>query len=187
MPKNSKIQVRDVFLRGEEIALKALTEQDALESPWYSWFNSEAATEKLQQHYFPNTPQLQLEFYRANIAGSRNKIQLGIVEFIEGKIIGVTSLNQIDWVCRSADFSIFIGETEYWGKGYGFEATQLMLKHAFQTLNLRRVSLGVRADNEAAVKTYEKAGFRREGVLKDALFAKGKYFDLIIMAILRSA
>jgi RimJ/RimL family protein N-acetyltransferase len=78
-----------------------------------------------------------------------------------------------------------LGEPEEWGKGYGSEATRLVLRYAFETLNLNRVWLHVYEYNERGLRAYEKAGFRREGRLRQEMFRDGRYWDTIVMGILR--
>lgn len=58
----------------------------------------------------------------------------------------------------------------------------LLVRHAFDRLNLHRIQLGVRVDNVAALKTYQGAHFREEGRFVDAMYGAGKYHDIIRMA-----
>ncbi len=177
---------RDIFLRGKTIILKALSENDVLTSGWYGWFNSEDATEFVQQRYFPNTLQKQLEFYRSGIANSSTKIQLGIVPNGMNTIVGVVSLSNIDFLNRKAEFGIMIGDKAARGKGYGTEACALIVKHGFERLSLNKIYLGVHADHKAAIRSYEKAGFRQEGLLREEVLMNGIYTDSVIMGILAS-
>jgi len=78
-----------------------------------------------------------------------------------------------------------IGEPQFWNKGYGTEITYLMLRHAFGTLNLNRVSLRVFAENKPAIHVYEKIGFQREGCMREAEFRTNKYTDVLLYSILR--
>ena len=81
-------------------------------------------------------------------------------------------------------FHITIGERDAWGRGLGTETTQLMLAHAFERLALHRVGLTVFSYNTRAIRAYEKAGFRIEGRLRDAITRDGHYFDEVQMGIL---
>ncbi len=60
----------------------------------------------------------------------------------------------------SAEYHIFLGNKDYWGKGVAKQASGLLLDYAFDKLNLESVHLSVRKENIAAVKLYEKLGFR---------------------------
>ena len=72
-----------------------------------------------------------------------------------------------------------------WGQGYGTEATRLVVQHAFATLNLNRVWLEVYEYNPRGLRAYEKVGFRKEGVKRQDNYRAGRYWDTIVMAILR--
>lgn len=100
--------------------------------------------------------------------------------------VGIVSLTAIHPVHRSAEFHMMIGRRDLCGKGIGTAAAQLMLRHGFLDLNLQRIYLSVLASNTAALRVYEKAGFRREGVAREAAYKNGKYEDTVLMALLRT-
>jgi RimJ/RimL family protein N-acetyltransferase len=102
----------------------------------------------------------------------------------DGTVAGEVVINQIDPDNRSANIRIALFAEPYFGKGLGSEALRLMLDYGFGALNLHRISLGVYAFNARAIHVYEKLGFKREGVLRDALFYDGVYHDEIVMSIL---
>jgi RimJ/RimL family protein N-acetyltransferase len=103
----------------------------------------------------------------------------------EGRLLGNCGLHQIDWTNRHATLGIFIGDKNYWGKGYGTDTTQALLRYAFEEANLHRIELEVFAFNTRATRMYDKVGFRVEGTRKQALFREGAWHDEHIMAILR--
>jgi len=80
---------------------------------------------------------------------------------------------------------IGIGERAYWGKGYGTEAMKLVLRFAFAELGLHRVSLDVFEYNPRGVKSYEKAGFRMEGRVREMILRDGQRSDVFFMGVLR--
>ncbi|MBR7796523.1 MAG: GNAT family N-acetyltransferase [Bacillota bacterium] len=100
--------------------------------------------------------------------------------------IGVISLIQIDNVNHNAECIIDIGNKDYWGKGYGKEAMQLLLNYAFSEMNLHRLSLRVFSFNLKAIKLYEKLGFFHEGRSRQFLYRNGKWHDLLHMGMLRT-
>lgn len=107
------------------------------------------------------------------------------IETLEGRHIGGCSLRSFNQVARSAEFAIVIGEPDCRGKGYGTEITRLTAQIGFERFNLNRIWLTVNADNLAAVRAYNKAGFVQEGLMRDYGFANGSYYDSYMMAILR--
>jgi RimJ/RimL family protein N-acetyltransferase len=100
--------------------------------------------------------------------------------------VGIVSLTSIHPVHRSAEFHVMIGKRDLYGQGIGTSATRQMLRHGFLDLNVRRIYLSVLAGNTAAVRVYEKAGFRQEGVAKEAAYKNGEYEDVLLMALLRA-
>lgn len=117
---------------------------------------------------------------------SKDAIVLIVVEKETDKPIGQTAFFRIDYISRAAIFYLAILDPAHWSKGYGSEATQLMVDYAFKTLNLNRIQLHVCAENEPAIKIYERVGFIKEGVLRQAMFRNGNYVDFWVMGILRS-
>jgi RimJ/RimL family protein N-acetyltransferase len=103
----------------------------------------------------------------------------------EDKAIGFIELDGISLASRSAWVGIGIGEAEYWGKGYGTEMMQLVLRYAFRGLNLNRVNLNVFAFNKRAIRSYEKCGFVYEGTQREVIYKEDQRWDIIDMGILR--
>mgnify|MGYP001120959968 CR=1 FL=1 len=116
----------------------------------------------------------------------RNQDVLLAIETVGGIQIGNVGLHSVNWKDRSAELGIVIGEKSYWGKGYGADAVLTMLRMAFREMNLHRVFLRVDVDNERAIRCYEKAGFQRDGTLREAVFREGAYIDQHVMSILKS-
>jgi diamine N-acetyltransferase len=99
--------------------------------------------------------------------------------------IGNLSLMNLDWHTRSAEVGIFIGEKSYWSQGYGRAAMEILLEHAFLSINLHRIYLRVFETNPRAIRSYEKAGFQHEGRLRAAHYQNGQFIDVILMSVLR--
>ena len=102
----------------------------------------------------------------------------------EDRLIGEITI-WVNWVESNGWVGIIIGERDCWGKGYGTDAMHLLLAYAFTELNLFRVTLGVFAYNPRAIRSYEKAGFKPEGVMRGEVFREGRRDDGIYMGILR--
>ena len=102
----------------------------------------------------------------------------------DGRLIGSTSLMGVNGKNRAATFGISIADPAMRGKGYGAEVIDLMLEWGFMELNLHRIQLYVMAFNEPAVRLYERKGFRRDGVLREAIWREGRYWDEIVMSVL---
>lgn len=102
----------------------------------------------------------------------------------DGSIIGESVINEIDWTLRRANFRIALYRAAERGKGIGTWAAEATRDFAFETLKLHRLELDVYSFNPGAERAYTKAGFRREGVLRDAVMDGDSYADDILMSIL---
>lgn len=101
-----------------------------------------------------------------------------------GRLIGSCAFSQVDGDNGSALYHITIGERDAWNRGYGTEATDLMLELAFERLGLHRISLTVFSFNERAIASYRKSGFALEGTARQAIWRDGRFWDEITMGIL---
>ncbi|HKZ70991.1 MAG TPA: GNAT family protein [Anaerolineales bacterium] len=110
---------------------------------------------------------------------------LAIRTLVEDRLIGTALLDGIGWPHGFGWLGIGIGEREFWGKGYGTDAVQVILRYAFTELNLWRVSLSVLATNARAIRAYEKCGFVLEGRVRGLAHIDGERIDEVFMGILR--
>lgn len=124
--------------------------------------------------------------YLESCSASASEVAEFAIETLDGYHIGGTCLRGFNHTARSAEFGIAIGAEDFRGQGYGTEVTRLMVKIGFEQFNLNRIWLTVNAEHIAGVRAYEKAGFVREGVLRQHWFARGRYYDAYLMAILRT-
>ncbi len=122
-------------------------------------------------------------FFAARVLGP-DTLALAIHVRATDRLVGTCAFSQLDGDNGSALYHITLGEHDAWGRGYGTEATDLMLEHAFDHLGLHRISLTVFAFNERAVASYRKSGFVHEGTLRQAIRRDGSFWDEIQMAIL---
>jgi RimJ/RimL family protein N-acetyltransferase len=100
------------------------------------------------------------------------------------RLIGSCAFSQLDGENGSAMYHITIGEKDTWGRGYGTEATRLMLDHAFGTLGLHRIALTVFEFNERAIRAYRRCGFQIEGRARESIWRDGRWWDELAMSVL---
>jgi RimJ/RimL family protein N-acetyltransferase len=124
-------------------------------------------------------------FFRSRLL-SPDALAYSILELAAERLVGFTTFSGLDPDNGSVMFHITIGERDAWNRGLGTETTRLMLAHAFEHLGLHRVGLTVFSFNERGIKAYEKAGFRIEGRLREAVQRDGRYWDEVQMGILRA-
>lgn len=118
----------------------------------------------------------------------RNKVETGdVVQMIICDIatdmpLGSVYIRDIDRKHKKAEYGIFIGEASARGRGVGTATARLMLRYCFEEEGLHRVYLRALSGNEAAIRSYEKAGFVKEGLLKDDVCIDGNFVDIVWMA-----
>ena len=95
--------------------------------------------------------------------------------------IGTAGLFSINSAHRTAELGIGIGEHDRWGRGYGTEATRLVLDYAFTMLGLNNVMLRVFSYNERAIRAYKRAGFQEIGRRREAQRVGDRAHDVIFM------
>jgi len=114
----------------------------------------------------------------------KNEYVFGIIDKETDTLIGNCGLHNVNNVDGRAEFGIFIGDKLYWSKGFGKDATQLILDFGFNILNLHAIYLQVFEYNLAAIKLYKQVGFKKAGAFREAKLIGGRKFDVILMDIL---
>ena len=109
-------------------------------------------------------------------------VQYIIVDRADGKSVGSVYFRDIDEKNESAEFGIFIGEACARSRGIGTETARIFTDFGFNALGLHRIFLRVLSGNEAARRSYEKAGFRTEGIFRDFVKLDGAFTDVVFMA-----
>jgi RimJ/RimL family protein N-acetyltransferase len=126
----------------------------------------------------------ELAWYRSR-SEQDDRLDLAIIDRERERCVGEVVLNELDEENGSCNFRILVGPDGR-NRGFGSEATRLLLDHAFATTPLHRIELGVYAFNPRARHVYEHAGFRLEGTRREAFRFDGAWVDEHIMAVLRT-
>jgi RimJ/RimL family protein N-acetyltransferase len=147
------------------------------------WYGDPEVARLTRYQEGPMRPDEVERFFEARVAGV-GSLALAIHLAETDRLIGTCAFSQLDGENGSALFHITIGEPDCWGRGYGSEATALMLEHAFGPLGLHRVALAVFEYNERAIRAYRKVGFSVEGRSREAIWRGDRFWDEIQMSIL---
>lgn len=169
---------------GQHIRLRPPEEEDLTQ--FVEWLSNPEMRNYLTIRYISQA--LEKEWFKQLIpdtaGGAPGRLHFVIETREELQPIGVISLEGINWRDRTAEVGITVGDTDFWGRGYGTDAMRTLLDVGFHWFNLHRIFLRVIADNERAVRSYEKCGFHHEGRLRQAVFINGGYKDMLIMGML---
>ncbi|MDR3602238.1 MAG: GNAT family protein [Desulfosporosinus sp.] len=172
------------FLVANRIYLRRLEKED-LEGNYFQWLNDPTATKWMRHGVFPNSCESMKAFYE-NQSVSKTDSVLALVLKEQDRHIGNISLNSINYVFRSAEIGIIIGETDCWGKGYASEAISVLVHHCFNKLNLNRLAASTVDRNIGTIRAFEKSGFSKEGIFRQAYFCEGQYHDCVNLSLLHS-
>jgi RimJ/RimL family protein N-acetyltransferase len=132
----------------------------------------------------PEMERERAEQWYSSRAEQDDRLDLAIVEQTTGGYVGEVVLNELDVDNRSCGFRIALVGPRTFSRGYGTEATRLILAHAFDAVGVHRVELEVFAFNPRARHVYEQVGFVHEGTKRQALQWQGEWVDSHLMAIL---
>lgn len=168
------------MIEGKKTRLRAIERTDI--PTFVRWFNDPEVRYYLQM-YMPLSMAEEEKWFERQLEDRDNKVFA--IETAEGIHIGNCGLDCIDWRNGNAELGIVIGEKDYWGKGYGSDAITTLLRFAFHEMGLHRIYLRVDDDNERGIRCYERCGFWREGILREAVLREGRYHDHLVMGILR--
>ncbi|HEY7356434.1 MAG TPA: GNAT family protein [Ktedonobacterales bacterium] len=169
-----------ISMIGEKLALGPWSRDQVV--LYHRWINDFAVLRTLRIPW-PSTLEEIEAAYDGWIAEERQRTAAYFSIYVRETLqpIGVVNLGNINYRESSADFGIEIGEAAYRGRGYGTEATRLILDYAFTALGLHSVALETWEYNLAARRAYAKAGFRETGRRRQAKFFAGKLWDIIYM------
>lgn len=171
------------LLQGEKIRLTAVTNEDVTTiAGWYE--------DTVFSRLFDATPARPRNTdYWLNWLKDQEKKSDNFLFAIRprnrNELIGYIQLEDFLWSHENCWLSIGIGEKQNWGKGFGREAVELILKYAFHELNLHRIQLTVFSYNERAISLYESLGFKQEGVFREHLQRDGRRYDMLLLGLLR--
>jgi RimJ/RimL family protein N-acetyltransferase len=184
LSKTIKREKKMPTLKGIKVVLRAVKKQDI--NLFLQWFNDPEVIQYLQ-FYLPLTEIAEEKWYLCMSESEKDVVFVieAIVSETETRPIGNCGLHEIKWKDRCATAGIAIGEKEFWSKGYGTEAANLMIRYAFEHLNLRRISTSVYDFNERSLNMQLKIGFKVEGRRREAIFKNNRYVDEVVLGLLK--
>ncbi|WP_044207349.1 GNAT family N-acetyltransferase [Flammeovirga sp. OC4] len=164
------------------IQLKPLQKENV--NSFYQWLNDpEVIRYSLSLFQKLNTEE-EIDFWFKGVLRDAKTLSLGI--YVDEIFIGYAGISNFSSTNRSGEYYIFIGDKTYWGQGVGTEVTKQIIKIAFEEKELERLMLTVSVPNKGGVIAYTKAGFKEEGILRNAALRDGAFHDKIIMSILKT-
>jgi len=172
------------FIEGERVYLREVRVSDVNDA-YYGWINDGEVNRYLESRFFPQSKEQLVQFVE-RYRNDENHTFFAIILKDEHRHIGNVKLGPINWIHRLSDIGIIIGEKDCWGKHYASEALHLIVKYAFNKLNLHKITAGCVSSNVSAIKAFQRSGFEVEGIRKQHAFVDGRYENVTLLGIIKS-
>lgn len=129
----------------------------------------------------------QVQWYETLVLSDPSVRMLAIVELPGQRLLGACGLCYIDWVNRSADFSIYLGADDlYIDDKFALDAACVMAAYAFHELGLHRLWAEIYDFDDRKIKFFEKLGFTLDGRHREAHWGEGGWHDSLFYGLLDS-
>lgn len=156
------------LLRGKRIHLRTISVEDA--TPRYcAWLNDPLVNQYLESRYSVQTVDSIREFIAATLANKSERM-FAICMNETGEHIGNVKLTPIVVRHGTSDIGVVIGERQLWRQGFATEAIRLAVQFGFGELGLQKLGAGCYAEDEPCARAFERAGFKREGLLREQVY-----------------
>ncbi|MBU5593010.1 GNAT family N-acetyltransferase [Clostridium sp. MSJ-4] len=175
--------MRELLLRGKRIYLETLTTKvDA--KMLQENINDIEQTKYMYTVPYPYTLEDAESYLKyLNSISDDSSIELGIFDNFTEEFIGVVSLENINHNYGNGEIGYWIRK-RFWKKGYAKEATQMLIKYAFQELKLIRIYATLQKENTGSLALLTNLGFQVEGLMRKSVKNKGTLVDRYICSLL---
>lgn len=165
-----------MIIHGDKVILRAVEETD--NAMLLSLINDPDTEMMLGGSSWPVSEVEQLKWFEHQ-ERSRDVLRCIVALQEDGKAIGTIILSDIDQKNATGHIHIKMSKDGGRGKGYGTDAVNTMVQYAFEELRLNCIYANILSYNEASIKLFERCGFRRDGILRQRVFKKGQFYDLL--------
>ncbi|MFC3992528.1 GNAT family N-acetyltransferase [Actinoplanes siamensis] len=166
---------------GELVELRAMRPGDA-DALW-RW-NHDPDVMRWMSAGYPQTPETVATWLAARPRNDYGDVLFGVCERGGGTLIGLIRLHGAEPETGIAELDIYLGEKDFWGRGYATDTVRTACRYGFDRMRLHKITLTVVVDNEAAHHVYRKVGFVDEGRLRQVFRRDGRWLDQYTMGLL---
>lgn len=172
------------MILGQRVRLRRVEREDL--DNFITWLNNPEARAGISL-YLPMSRAEEEIWFDSKLEGDvrERPFSVDVKEQDDWAHVGSCGYFNIDDRSRCAELGIMIGDDSYWGQGIGRDTMLTLMRHGFETLNLNRVYLRTYEYNQRALRLYRGLGFVDEGRLRQACYHDGRYWDTILMGLLR--
>lgn len=170
------------MISGNKIGLTSVS-SESLEQ-FRIWRNKPELRKYFREHR-ELSKEMQTQWFNSKVLNDPNQYNFEIRDLETNKLIGHCGLYYINWITRSAEFGIYIGDNHFRNGGYGSDSLRTLIGYGFDQLNLNKIWAEVYSNNEA-IHVYTHIGFKIDGVLRQNIYKDGVYLDSTMISILKS-
>lgn len=174
--------IRRARVLGTKVFLRPMERED-INDEYLCWVNDSSINTYILQSGFPVNQEAAIEYFTRSQPPSA--VFFAVCDIETSTHIGNARLSLIDPIHRVATYGRLIGHPDFRGKGYGSDALIQLLRFGFHHLGLNRIWSSAVTDNRASLGSNDKVGMTREGLLREYIYANGKFHDTIVLAMLR--
>jgi RimJ/RimL family protein N-acetyltransferase len=172
----------DSILVGERVRLRGVRDNDL--PTLAKWEMDPGRSATMKNRVVPPSEASAKEFIAKSSANQKDDLGFAIETLDDPPLlvgfVGIWGSRPKD---RCAELGIGLGR-EYIGRGYGSDATHVIVDYGFREMGLHRIQLGAVSFNLAGIRAYEKAGFVEEGRYRESVLHDGRWYDEVLMSIL---
>ena len=178
-----KLDPKNPYLKGDKINLRRIRRSDA-ESIYHHVKDKDIA----RYTFIPHPYRIEDAYSFIKLSHKqiyqKTNFPLGMEHPQSKQIIGIISLDHVNYEHKNAELGYWLGK-KYWGQGIAKEAIRLILRYGFKELKLKRVYARVMQPNIASAKLLEKSGFTYEGTMREMLYRRKQWLDMLWFGILK--
>lgn len=163
-----------------DIRLWPLEQADLMSN--YQWANDRELIRLAGMHPTPKSAR-EIERWYESVVGNQ-EVEVFAMKTADHDYFGNIELRSIDHRCGRAEVGVLIGDRGYWQKGYGSRAVRALCRFAFEELRFHRLYAKVLEYNPRAQRVFKKCGFKEEGIERQAHYAQGRFWDVVMLGLL---
>ena len=172
-----------MIIYGNTVLLRAIESED--NELLLSMINDPETEQMVGGSSWPVSKEDQKRWFEQQIGNKGSVLRCMIVRKDDEQAVGTVILSNIDQKNGTAEIHIKIVNNEFRGHGYGKDAIATMVQYAFDEMRLNCIYSVVLVHNEASARLFERAGFSKEGILRERIYKCGHYLDQFSYLITR--